>query len=464
MSLPESSNAPAAQKATSSSTAKPAVSETGDLASAVDFYQDVDNSPAVIDSNDPNDAFEEERETDSGETEEENDEDTESEETGSVGEEEEEGDDSEDEEGGDDDDEGQDVEDDTEGSEEVKKDEKTTVLTIGDKDHDVPLTAIVPTPVNGEIENPTLQDLRNAYSAKASIRKEVEQAKEAKKEISTHRRRVMRDLESKELAVVEKEFSTTKGHKFLEEGNYEAGLNEFFGYDSDKWEKFDELMSNYYSKFAQLSPAERRSIQLDRKNKLFTIKQNLATEAAAMQKEIDAFNTFKRQRMEAAGLEEEEVEDAWDSIVERANKKQLSHSEIQWLQNATPQQKWDTAVGEAVAYKTRAKIGDVIKTQFPKLVNKAKDIITSMEEKLAGKFLIKASKEDIAGIITKDYNGGQVSKTTKKIAPTNSLRDKAQPRHKLREAAIQEDDEGDIYDQSGRDESSNQVWGSQFFK
>ncbi|TXH58383.1 MAG: hypothetical protein E6Q97_02345 [Desulfurellales bacterium] len=354
---------------------------------------------------------------------------------------------------------------DGEGAEEAKKNEKKTVVRIGDTDYDVPLTATIPVTVDGEVEQATIQDMMNAYSSKASIRKEVEQAKVAKQEVSAHRRATIRDLEKKELALIEKNHTINAGRELLAKGNFEDALNEFFEFDADKWDRFDQIMEGFYTEFAKLDPNAKRAIQLDRKNVMNEMKARRATQATAMQAEINAFNQYKTQQCELAGLEEEEVEDAWDTLVEKANKGEFSRQQVENLQKATAHEKWNIAMSEALATKTRGKITEVIKTQFPKLENKTKEIIKEMEEKLSGRYLTKATKEDIATILVRDYNGGKPGKALgQKGATTNSLRDKAQPRHTLREAASQEDDLDDIYDQSGRDEPSSQVWGGQFHK
>lgn len=430
----------------------PRANETGDLTSQVDFYG-ASEGVVPLEDNNPNVDWEgpgnqgdgDEGEDPAGEV-------AASEEAEGEGE-------------GDSEDVGEgETEADGEGDEEGKKDEKKTLVRIGDTDYDLPLTATMPVPVNGEIENPTIQEMRDAYSAKSSIRKELEQSKAAKQEITTHRRKMLRDVEKKEVELIEKSFTVNKGRELLKEGNFEAALNEFFEYDPDKWDTFDGLMVKYYTQFARLQPAEQRALQLDRKNKMTEVRHRLATEATAMQAEINAFNAFKEQSCTAAGIEEELVEDAWDEIVDRANKGGYTKQQVDWLNKATPHEKWNTAMSEALAIRTQGKITDVIKKQFPKLENKSKDIIKELEEKLSAKFLMKATKEEIAMILVRDYNGGNPGKTPgKKVAPTNSLGDKAQPRHKLREAATQEDLD-DIYDQSGRDEPSNQVWGSQFHK
>lgn len=441
-------------------TAPARVSETGDLSTQVDFYAQNDSSPTTVEDNDPNAYLDDDSAP--AVTDDDSDEGDSDEDAGEVAEtEEEEGDGDGDEEA---DGEGED-EADGEGEEKTKKVEKKTVVSVGDQDYDLPLAATIPVTVDGEVENATIQDMMTAYSSKASIRKELEQSKAAKQEVTQHRRAALRDIEKKELVLLEKEHTVNTGRALLKEGNFEAALNEFFEYDPDKWDKFDDLMVNYYTKFAKLSDAERRSIQLDRKSKLTDVRHRKATEASAMQAEIDRFNKFKLQQCEAAGLTEEEVENAWDDIVDRAQKKEFTAQQIDWLNKADAYAKWNTAMAEAIAIKTRGKITDVIKSQFPRLENKTKDIIKELEEKLSGKFLTKATKEEIAMILVRDYNGGKPGKNTgKKVAPTSSLGDKAQPRHRLREAATQEDDLDDIYDQSGRDEPRNQVWGGQFSK
>lgn len=434
--------------------------EGGDASAHIDFYQLSDNSPAVVDGNDPNAGPGEEGEGLPEIESEEGDEGAAAEEAGEVGEEEEgEGEGEGAEEGG----EAGEGEDDGEGEQKAAKPPKTTSVSFGGKDYDVPLDATIPVPVNGEVETPSLQDLRNAYSSKASIRKELEQVGEAKKELTEHRRAMRRGIEKKEVALVEKEVTINRGRELLAKGQIEAALNEFFEYSPDVWDRFDEMMSGYYPDFAKLQPAARRAIQLERRTKLMETKQTLATQAAGMQKEIDAFNTYKQQRCEATGLDESEVEDAWDVIAERAQKGgYYTPQQIQWLQNADARARWETALGEALAGKVRGKITDVVKKQFPKLENKLKEIISNLEENRSVKFLTKATKEDIAKIVAREYNEGKVGKPAGKVAPTNSLRDKAQPRHKLGEVAAQDDDDEDIYDQGGRDEPSNAVWGSGF--
>lgn len=455
MSLPESNLAPQQASEPQAKVLDRSAPETGDLTAQFDFYQ-TNNTPAVVDGNDPNvdpneveDAFEEpeaEGESDDSEN-------TTDEESGEV----EEAEEGEGEEVGDSEGEGE------ESEESEQKAKKTAKIAIGDKDYDVPLDAIIPTPVNGEIDNPTLQDLRNAYAAKANIRKEVEASKAAKLEVDAHRRKVVRDLEKKEVALIEKEFNTGRAQKALASGDFETALNELFEFDHDKWNRFDELMMGYYTEFAKLQPAERRALQLDRQTKMMEARSHRATEATAMQQHISAFNNYKATRCEAAGVTEDEVEDAWDLIGKRAEKGEFSQAEIERLRNATPQQKWDVALSEALATKTRNKITEVVKSKFPKLANKTSDIVSNLEEKLSTKYLIKATKEDIAGIISREYNVSKAEqqKSAKKVATTNSLRDKAQPRHFLREAATQED-EDDLYDQSGRNEPANSVWGGQF--
>lgn len=439
--------------------AKTGVVEGGDLTGHVDFYTQTDNSPAVVD-NDPNVIFDDEGGGGEGDEAgaEDGDEGAAAEEAGELGE----GEEGEGEGTGDENGEGGEGKDDGEGQAKAPKSDKTTSVSFGGKDYDLPLDATVPVTVNGETEEATVQQLRDAYSAKSSIRKDLETAKEAKSELSTHRRKMMRDFEKKEVGLIEKEFTLTQGRKLAKEGQLEAALNEFFEFDADIWDRFDDLMSGYYPKFAGLSAEQRRVIQLDRRNKLSEQKTSRATEATAMQAEIDKFNNYKEQSCKNSGLEETDVEDAWDAIVERANSGKYNDGQLKWLKEATPYQKWDASLSEAVAGKTRGKITDVVKAQFPKLENQIAKIIEGLEETRSGKFLIKASKEDIAKIIQRDYNDGKPGKTGEKVGTTNSLRDKAQPRHKLGEAPTQEDDDDDLYAQDGHSEPSNQVWGGQF--
>lgn len=464
----ENSNLPPASagEAAPSKTAKTSsthANETGDLTAQVDFYGTKDSSAAQrSEDNDPNVDYDAPARLGDDDGDSDGEEGADAEDGGEVAEaKEEEGAGEGDEEG---DGEGED-EGDREGAEKAQKAEKRTSITIGDQDYDVPLTATIPVTVDGEVEQASIQDMMTAYSSKASIRKELEQSKAAKQEVSQHRRAALRDIEKKELTLIEKNHTINVGRELLAKGNFEDALNEFFEFDADKWDKFDHIMESYYTQFAKLDPNAKRAIQLDRKNVMTEMKQRRATQATAMQAEINAFNQYKTAQCEAAGLEEEEVEDAWDSLVERAQKGEFTKQQVDNLQKATAHDKWNIAMAEAMAIKTRNKITDVIKKQFPKLENKTKDIIKELEEKLSGKFLMKSTKEDIAMILVRDYNGGKPGNSAgKKVAPTNSLRDKAQPRHTLREAATQEDDLDDIYDQSGRGEPGSQVWGGQFSK
>lgn len=450
-----SSNTPPAAAPKKAPTSGGIVSESGDLSGQVDFYGQ-GGAEAGADSNDPTADPSDSGELGGEQTDDGGDdgEGSTEEETESV--EEGEGEESEGEDGGKDD-----AKEEPGDAEAEEGNKKKTSISFGGKDYDIPLEATVPVTVNGEVEEAPISELINAYSSKSSIRKEVEQAKAAKEEVAQHRKKVMRDIEKKEVKLLDDGFTVNKGRELLKKGLFEDALNEFFQHDPEVWDKFDTMMSGYYPKFAQLSEAERRSIQLDRKTKLMEKRHGLAQERANIEKEVEAFNGFKEQSCTNVGLQESDVEDAWDTIVDNANKGQYSKDQLEWLKNATPHQKWQTALSEAVAGKTRGKITEVIKSQFPKLENKVATIIAELEGKLAANYLIKATKEDIAKIVSREYNSGKPGEPGRKVGTTNSLRDKAQPRHKLGEAPTQEEGD-DIYDQSGRDESSSGVWGGQF--
>lgn len=71
---------------------------------------------------------------------------------------------------------------------------------------------------------------------------------------------------------------------------------------------------------------------------------------------------------------------------------------------------------------------------------------------------MKATEKDIADLVSQVYMDGE---SVKKVAPTDRLGDKAQPRHKAREAATLKDDDDDIYAQEHK-KSANNVWGLPF--
>lgn len=435
------------------------VSENGDLAAQVDFYGDQKSAPA-LEANDPNVDWEgpavddEVDATDDGGDDEEG---SEGEEAGEVAEEEEEAG-----EGDDDDSSEEEEEGEAEDDEEQLPPEKRTKLRIGDEDFDVPLDSTIPVKVNGEIQQASVKDLMEAFSSKTNLGRELREASEAKAELVEHRRKVARDLDKRELDLLDKEGTINQGRKLLSEGNFEEALNLFFEHNPEHWEKFDDLMMGYYPEFAKLDQTTRRLLQSERRQALQGKKQQRDSQTAEMQKGIERFNQFKQQSCEANGLTESEVEDGWDQLVQMANKGELNAAEIERIKNSSAEEKWKICLGQALSTKTRTKITNVIKKQFPKLASKTSEIIQGMEGKLALQFLIKSTKEDIAGIIKRDYNGNIAGKPAKdKVARTNSLRDKAQPRHKLRMAATREDDD-DPYDQSNdREEPTGEIWGMQ---
>lgn len=365
------------------------------------------------------------------------------------------------------------AEDEGEGDEAPAK-EKIPV-EVGDKTLNLPIDAVIPTLVKGKMENPTLQDLRNAYSSKANIVNEIREAKKVKEEAASETRKIKREKESIEVEKATQSSWKAKLKENLQKADFAEVINDLcFELDVDAaslWDSIDGLLEPYYAGtdtqkgWAQLSQAERRALSQSRRVDLMTRRQEAQESKRKGEEREKAFTDMKENILSRAQISMEQVEDAWEQLSEEADSGKMPREEIEKIKKMPPIERFQYAAARAMKNRIKTRVEGIVEGKYPKLKNKMKEIVGDLESILGPQFLAKATDENIAELIAGGYNESISTTRRPGVAgrknATTSLRDKASPRHKDDSAATSDDDEEDLYSQSG-DKPTSQVWGAGF--
>ena len=364
--------------------------------------------------------------------------------------------------------------------EEGKKPKKKILAQDGDRERELNADMVVPTKVNGKTENPTLQQLRDAYSSKASIASEIKAAKEAKAEVTKAKVVAQNRLQKERMEIVEKqqEFGViAKAAKERDFGTILTEVAHMAGVDpADFWDAFDDTMMPYYAGtetkagFAQLTNEQRQILRQKRRNEHLQDSQSRHNARIQRQNEMSAQESYKTSLLQGNALTEEEVMEAWEELDRQAREGKLNPQLLAHLQQADYKERFRVAASEAIGIRTRNRISGIVEKNYPTLKTKASEIVKDIEEVMGPKFIAKATDKDIAVLIARVYNQKQSgnSKAARRegSATTSgtrkgSLREKASPR--VDEAATDDDDEDDPYAQA-RGKPTSEVWGSAFRK
>lgn len=364
-----------------------------------------------------------------------------------------------------------DDEDEDEVDDEQENVKKIKVL-VGDEHIDLPLDAKIPTTANGKVSNPTLADLQNAYASNATRVQELAQIKQGKEELQADKRKAQRDIERRGSEIIAKEESLAREAEAVKRFDIETIVNEAChraGVEAaDMWDQLDEMFSRYYSGddktkgFTQLDPATRRSIQLNRRAVLQNAKiERMKAEGEAKEANL-AIESTKSSILEKTNLTLDEVEEAWESLSDRAKAGKIPQNEVERIKKLAPLDRFKYAAAEALANRTNKRVSSIVEKSYPKLKGKVGEIVRDIEDVMGTEYAIKASDKNIADLIAKVYNQDKSNGETRKdskIATTGKLRDKASPRHKVSAASENEDD--DLYAQD-KGNLSSQVWDAGF--
>ena len=362
---------------------------------------------------------------------------------------------------------------------EPERKRKKVAAKDGDKDISLHADLVVPTTVNGKQKNPTLQELRDTYASKSSIADDRTKAKEEREAVVKEKLAAQRFLEQKNTDIAKREVTLNRVAEAAKKHDFEGVLIEaalLAGVDpSDVWDKMDDVLGSYYSGdekqqgFTQLTPAERRALQLNRRVHFSRVIDNRRNETAQHERSVAQYEAQRTSILSQAGVSEEEVHSAWDGLVALAREGKLSPQEQQRIAAMPPMEQWQYAAAQAIRVRTRSRLNGVLEKHHADLKPKAEQIISRIEELMGPKFINKATDEDIAELVrrvykkgkeTKKVSGREGSATTPRVKK-GSLREKVSPR--ADGAATDDDDEDDPYSQE-RGKPTSEVWGAAFRK
>lgn len=212
------------------------------------------------------------------------------------------------------------------GAGEPAKGEKSSgllKLKIGDKEHEVdPKTVIVPTPVDGKEEAPSLEDLKVNYSGKVAWGKKFEELAKERKKFDQNLGIVNNQMQRWAELI-----QAGKGKDFIDDVLVTIKQNPI-----KFWNDLKMNIAPEAAKYMNLSEEQKQSLHaqgeleaLREENKRLKGERETSTSQAQLASQVKSI-------LDREGLTQEDVDAAWQDVVQASKQGQLSAEELEFLQ------------------------------------------------------------------------------------------------------------------------------------
>ncbi len=357
---------------------------------------------------------------------------------------------------------------DEDGSEEesLRPTKGFSLVTIDGEEVKVPDSTKIALMIDGQKEVLTFGNLKKIKSGEVSLHRKFTELGEERKRVAAREGILEKELKAERDFGGKARLLLSQLKPALEQGHFEDILNEvclFFGGDAAAlWDNYNTKNLNYYEKYSKLTQEQKDALRLNTHTQLKEIALKRKEKLAEAERENQQFENFKTQLLKETpgNFTQGDIREAWAELQEAHKRGELPEDLVRQIESAGREGKWRYALSYAQERRLDKRIVTSVNKIAPKYKDKIHKIGKVLRDELKMEKLMAASEKDFDEMIRR-LTGAKPSEKKKKdkgLTTTNSLRDKASPRHKAgRPQERQKSASGESFVTPGRD-----FWGVSF--
>ncbi len=340
-----------------------------------------------------------------------------------------------------------------------------TLIELDGEQVKIPDSTKIAIAIDGEKQVLTLGKLKQLKAGEVSYNRKFTELGEERKKLKVREEIAEKEVEQHRPFLTKAKLFLSEIQKHIEQGSFEDILTDtymFFGKDPEAfWNHYEQVNANYFDQFNKLDENSKAAARMKRGALLKEAALAKREQFAKKESEVQQFEAFKERliKEQPGNFTKGDVLEAWAELEEAHKLGRLDQNLASQLKAASPEARWRYALAYATEKKTDSRIAKAVERAAPKYKDKIEKINELLRKDVKIETLLSASEKDLEEMVRVLTGGRQKEQSStqnnKGSKTTNSLRDKAQPRHTAR--GPQKRAEGESYITPGKD-----IWGVQF--